>query len=132
VKRFTNILRKIPRGGWLTPMHVFLYKLAEANRLIFRLCTLDVPKAREDAAQKLIDAIGMQYDILKDKKASKAQKQRGARLMGYLIQVLSGLFEGVTADQILVKWQKVEQLAEAQYGKTGEGSGEVASTASTS
>jgi hypothetical protein len=32
---------------------------------------LDVAKAREDAAQKLIDAVGMQYDILRDKRASK-------------------------------------------------------------
>jgi len=49
----------------------FLRKPKEANGLIFGLCALDVAKAREDAAQKLIDAVGMQYDILRDKRASK-------------------------------------------------------------
>jgi len=113
-------------------LQAFLRKVKDANRLIFGLCTLDVPKAREEAAQKLIDAIGMQFDVLKDKKASKAQKHGAARLMGYLIQVLNGLFEGVVVDQILAKWKKVEQLAEVEYGKAGQGSGEVDSTAPTS
>jgi hypothetical protein len=48
--------------------------------------------------------------------------------MGYLIQVLNGLFEGVTVDQILAKWKKVEDLAQTEYGKAGQGSGKVART----
>lgn len=115
------------RGGWGPPLQSFLYKLKQTRRLIFKLCTLDVAATREAVAQKLIEAIGLQYDVLRDKKANRAQKQKAARVMGYLIQVLNATLEGVTVDQILAKWKKVEQLAEAEYGKAGEGSGEVAS-----
>jgi len=118
---------KIPRGGWVSPLQAFLRKIAETKRIIFRLCTLDVEKTREDAANKLVEVIGQQYEVLRNPKSKKPEKQRAARLMGYLIQVLTGLLSDVAVDQILAKWKKVEQLAEAEYGKAGEGSGEVAS-----
>jgi hypothetical protein len=132
VKRFLSILRKIPRGGCGTPLQPFPAKIRETGRIIFRLCTLDVEKTREDAANKLVEAIGQQYEILRDPKAKKPQKQKAARLMGYLIQVLTGLLSDVAVDQILAKWKRVEKLAEAEYGKAEPGSRQVASPASTS
>jgi hypothetical protein len=134
VKRFTSFWRerlKIPRGGWVSPLQAFLRKIAETNRIIYRLCTLDVEKTREDAANKLVEAIGQQYEVLGNKKSKKPEKQKAARLMGYLIQVLTGLLSDVAVDQILQKWKRVEKLAEAEYGKAGQGSGEVARTTPT-
>jgi len=132
VKPSLNILRKIPRGGWPTPLQAFLAKIAETGRIIFRLCTLDVEKTREEAADKLIKAMRMQFAILEDPKAKKPEKQKAARLMGYLVQVLTGLLADVAVDQILAKWKRVEKLAEAEYGKTGQGSGQVANPTPTS
>jgi hypothetical protein len=93
--------------------------------LIFKLCTLDTKQARESAAEMLIEAIGIQYQVLANKRGSTAQKQKASRIMGYLIQVLNPTLDGLTTDLILDKWKKVEQLAEAEYGKPREGSGEV-------
>lgn len=107
-------------------MQAFLRKIAETKPIIFRLCTLDVEKTREDAANKLVEVIGLQYEILRNPKSKKLEKQKAARLMGYLIQVLTGLLSDVAVDQILAKWKRVEKLAEAEYGKTGEGSGQMA------
>jgi hypothetical protein len=120
-----NILRKIPRGGCITPLQDFLYKLKRISPLIFKLCTLDTKQARESAAEMLIEAIGIQYQVLANKRGSTAQKQKASRIMGYLIQVLNPTLDGLTTDLILDKWKKVEQLAEAEYGKPREGSGEV-------
>jgi len=112
----------MPRGGWVSPLQAFLSQLSQTGRIIYRLCALDVEKTREEAANKLVEAIGQQYEVLKNAKAKKPEKQKAARLMGYLIQVLTGLLSDVAVDQILAKWKRVERLAEAEYGKTGQGS----------
>ena len=113
------------RGGWGPPLQAFLCKLKQTRRLIFKLCKLDTKQAREDAAGKLIEAIGIQYQVLANKRTSTAQKQKASRIMGYLIQVLNPTLDGLTTDLILDKWKKVEQLAEAKYAKPRQGSGEV-------
>jgi hypothetical protein len=63
VKKFKTILRKTPRGGWLTPSHAFPRKLNEANMVMFRPSALDVAEAREDDGQKLIDAVDMRHEL---------------------------------------------------------------------
>lgn len=90
-------------------MQTFLAKVGQTGRIIFRLCTLDVEKAREDAANKLVEAIGEQYDVLGNPKAKKPEKQKAARLM----QVLTSLLSDVAVGEIPAKWSRMVMTYDA-------------------
>jgi len=86
--------------------------------LRFYITKLDVPAIRESLAAKLMAAID---DVHKRAQRAKDEKARVEyyRVMGYLCQILNGLLENVSTDELMRRIEEAKTVVEAQQKRSG-------------
>jgi N-acyl-D-aspartate/D-glutamate deacylase len=95
---------------------VQLYPLFQELR--FYVAKLDVPTIRESLAAKLMAAID---DVHKRAQKAKDEKARVEyyRVMGYLCQILNGLLENVSTDELMRRIEEAKTALEAHQKRSG-------------